>query len=573
MTFLAPTWLLALLPWAAFAGWMLVGRRRRQRVPFLALWDAPEELRRPKKGFEPPPVSLLFALLATLLATLALSRPRTSFGHAEARHVTIVLDRGATMSARSPAGEPRFTEAARALVQTLARRPESLHIDLVDVPATTSWSGAPDQLPTALAGYKRTAVDTTDDLRAALHGLTTSGPVLVITDHDLGPTAANVTAVTPSTGVRNVAITALAERAGQVMVTLTTTGATSRTLILRAGDKTVRQTVDFTAPGRRNVFLDLDTSAADVIEVALDGSDDFSADDRAYLVRGQPWPALEPRSPLPDELRRMIDVYRRLRPAGESSARLAIGRREDVKSDEPAVLLSPVDAQESARGEVRPVPHALTAGVDWAGVAQSAALATGGPPEGWTILARVGDRPILAVRDAEPRQAWVGFESRTFARTPGYVVFWTNLFDHLAPGSAGFSADALRGPVTDAKRLVPATLPSDVDPVRWPGVFQTPTGKVAFNAPPAVFDDRTSDWKARIAKLRIDPSSGVDLSPWLALVALGCVAVAAGTWERRRAVAPRTPAHLDVETLHRIESTFNADGHVHRHETLRPPRD
>src|SRR5881394_2412724 len=105
MTLLSPAWLLALLPWAAFATWMLAGRRRRQRVPFLALWDAPEEVRRPKKGFEPPPVSLLFALLTTLLATFALSRPRTSFGHAEPRRLTILLDRGATMSAKSQAGE------------------------------------------------------------------------------------------------------------------------------------------------------------------------------------------------------------------------------------------------------------------------------------------------------------------------------------------------------------------------------------------------------------------------------------------------------------------------------------
>ena len=35
----APIWLLALIPWAALAVWMLWGRRERVGVPFLALWQ------------------------------------------------------------------------------------------------------------------------------------------------------------------------------------------------------------------------------------------------------------------------------------------------------------------------------------------------------------------------------------------------------------------------------------------------------------------------------------------------------------------------------------------------------
>src|SRR4051794_41928818 len=107
MTLLSPTWLLALLPWAAFATWMLVGRRRRQRVPFLALWDAPEELRRPKKGFEPPPASLLFALLATLCATLPLPPPPASPPPPQ-RPLTILPHPRPTLSPRTPTGQPPF---------------------------------------------------------------------------------------------------------------------------------------------------------------------------------------------------------------------------------------------------------------------------------------------------------------------------------------------------------------------------------------------------------------------------------------------------------------------------------
>jgi hypothetical protein len=574
MTLLSPTWLLALLPWAAFATWMLVGRRRRQRVPFLALWNAPEEVRRPKKGFEPPPLSLLFALLATLFATLALARPRAVFAGADARRLTIVIDRGASMSARGPTGQPRFAASAEALARSLMNRKERVRLELVEVPSGGGWRGSPDQLGPAVAALRRTAVDTADELRAAVGDLAakSSDPLLVISDHDLGPPRPNVIPVTLPAAVDDAAITAVAERAGQVMVTVSTNRPSVRTLVIRSGDETARQEVRFTAPGRRNVFVDL-SAAADVIEASLEGGDDFDADDRAWLVRGRPWPILEPRSTLTDELRRMIDVYRRLRPPGESSARVAIGRPGEVKSDEPAVVLAPVEGRESSRGEIRPVPHPVTAGVDWAGISEGAALATTGPPEGWTVVARVGDRPIVAVREGDTRQAWVGFESRAFARTPGFVVFWTNVFDHVAPGNPGFTAGVLHGAVTDGTRLLPQSPPPDAEPARWPGVFQTPTGKAALNTPEVTFHAGSQDWAARIATLPPSPSPGSELGPWLALASLACVALAAATWERRRGPAPKPPAHLDVETLHLVQTTFNADGHVHRHEAVRPPHD
>src|SRR4051794_5532396 len=103
MTFLAPAWLFALVPWGAFTAWLLVGRRRRQWVPFLDLWEAPEELRKPKKGFEPPPLALVCALAATLFALLAVARPHfTPPGRAVDRGgVTVVVDRSGSMSAVS----------------------------------------------------------------------------------------------------------------------------------------------------------------------------------------------------------------------------------------------------------------------------------------------------------------------------------------------------------------------------------------------------------------------------------------------------------------------------------------
>src|SRR2546430_9942865 len=110
MSLLAPVWLFALLPWSVFAVWIWLGRRRRQWVPFLALWEAPEELRRPKKGVEPPPLGLVLALLAMLLGILGMAQPVVHRGGDRGR-MTIIVDRGASMSA-TVNGRSRFPALA-----------------------------------------------------------------------------------------------------------------------------------------------------------------------------------------------------------------------------------------------------------------------------------------------------------------------------------------------------------------------------------------------------------------------------------------------------------------------------
>src|SRR5688572_11289157 len=146
MSFLAPLWLLALVPWGALLVWVLTGRRKRERIPFLPLWDAPEELRRPpKKAIEPSPIAITLLLLATLSAIVAAAGPRPRLGQPDQRQIAILIDRGASMSTVAP----RFTQTLSTVTQHL----DTLRPQYRAVPPT-------DEQP---ANMKRTAIDTTAD--------------------------------------------------------------------------------------------------------------------------------------------------------------------------------------------------------------------------------------------------------------------------------------------------------------------------------------------------------------------------------------------------------------------------
>src|ERR671912_336797 len=102
MFFASPIWLALLLPlWAAVALWLMWSRRgERTDVPFLALWrGGGENSPREKRQFRPPPIALVAALAAALLAIVAAGRPMLPIaGAREGALVTILVDRGIKMS-------------------------------------------------------------------------------------------------------------------------------------------------------------------------------------------------------------------------------------------------------------------------------------------------------------------------------------------------------------------------------------------------------------------------------------------------------------------------------------------
>lgn len=544
MAFLSSIWLFALIPWGLFTLWMLVGRRRRQWVPFLALWDAPEEIRRPKKGFEPPPKALVLALLALLFGVLAMSQPRLGSPNQvlDRGRITIIVDRGASMSALIQS-QPRYAILAKEVGPALVAQFGLGTVDLIDAASgeithsdRSDWYGLVPQ-------WKRTALDTAPLLKTTLQRqLQRNQPTLLLSDRDLGVTSDQFLQIKPKTPVQNAGIINLANRPGQVMVTLRATFRTTRLLRVTSGAKTVEQTVTLKPNDDQNIFLDLDTSA-ETIQAFLapnaNSPDNYEADDQAWLTRRQSAPILEPRIALPEELRRVVSVYTKHRPAGDSSSKLPIARPGELKADEPGILLAPITGAEAPKGDLTTRSHPILTGIsDWHAVAASASLAASRPGEGWTNLVWQRDHPLVAVKETDARQVWIGFESREFSRTPAFVVFWTNVFDWTAGGQEAFASSPITQSTT-AERLSPPPLPN-VDSAYWPGLFQSTQGKIAFNAPPVNFAHADTDWRSRLSSLHLPPGTGVDLTPWLAVVAILCIAGAAGTWEMRRQRAKGT---------------------------------
>ena len=544
MIFLAPIWLFALIPWGALALWSMFGRRKRTWVPYLPLWDAPEEVKRPRKGFEPPPLALVLAVLAVLVGLLAMARPMWN-ARPDRGGVTIIVDRGESMSARVD-GRAIFAELASEVAPKLLETLGSGKVELVDVVGASVESTDRSSWQSPVGRWKRTALETSEALRATVRQRLERGEsVVVLSDRDLAIENDQLIQIRPRWGVHNAGIVALAQRPGQVMVTLRGSDATSRTLRVQCGDQKASRAIDLKPGADLRVFVDLNTPA-DTIEASLDGADDFDGDDRAWLVRMRAWPVIQTRTPVSDELGRMIDVYSKHRPSVEGSAVIAIARPGELKSDEVGVALAQLDASESPQGQVAARAHPILSGVDFLPLQKSAAVAARPPDEDWTRVARIGERPIVAVREGEVRQVWVGFESREFARTPGFVVFWTNLLDWIGnAGEGGFGASWVDQQLSLVRRLAPQKLPDDVDPGYWPGVFETPEGKVAANLRPITFGGGgggDANWQGRLSGLKLRGGSGINLAPWLALAALACLLIAAATWEKPRLALNRALA-------------------------------
>src|SRR5262249_1892874 len=99
VTLSSPIWLLALLPWALFTWYLLTGRHTKTPVPFLNLWQGDKSLPKLKPVLRRPPICVVGVIAALLLGVIAAAQPRISQAGIDAGPVTIIVDRGITMSA------------------------------------------------------------------------------------------------------------------------------------------------------------------------------------------------------------------------------------------------------------------------------------------------------------------------------------------------------------------------------------------------------------------------------------------------------------------------------------------
>src|SRR4029079_1670341 len=124
--------------------------------------------------------------LATLLALLGAAGPVVR-DQLRGAPITIVLDRGATMSARG-VGRPRYVEAAEALARELPRLGPLTSAELVNVPGQNVVKTDVSDWISFVPNLRRTAVDSADTLHAevARRLATNAGLVFVVSDRPLG---------------------------------------------------------------------------------------------------------------------------------------------------------------------------------------------------------------------------------------------------------------------------------------------------------------------------------------------------------------------------------------------------
>jgi hypothetical protein len=509
-------------------------------VPFLELWPAHGEGVRVRRRAAPPPVALALAILATLLALLAAGRPvvRSRWPRST---ISVVVDRGYTMSARGRQGT-RASELLNQVSGPVTQVSMSFEkFPRIFVPKSELLSSAwPPDVPTAL--------DTRDLLNATLSGLRSDAPdapVMVLTDHALSLHDDRTIVAPPMTPVRNARIVTIAARetpAAQVMVRIRGgAGFGAAKLRVASGDQLVERDVQIPESGERDEFVGLAKLGASVrADLLVD--DDLPADDTAWLAREASWPRIEARQPLPAHLQRMVDVYRKERPPGAASRRVAIvPSAGELPNEGPAVVVPRLTEAVTTGPATQPVigDHPLTRGVTWTDVGRPA-VSTDAPPAGWTPVVSDGGRVWVAAREQPVRAVWVGFDSSEWARSPAFVVFWANVFNWAGAGGDQFSAypvgsldDAAWKPVELAGLAAGWARP---EPKLWPGLYQRSDGLIrAINAPDLPIPPPPAaggDWQERLAVSSRDARQ-VELTPMLAAAAVACLALAAWTWKRR----------------------------------------
>ena len=542
MSFTASWWLLGLVPWAAVVLWLLWGRRRRVDVPFLELWKGPVEPPRERRAFQVPPLWMAAAMVAMLLAILASSRPVVRLRAVQGPHLSIIVDRGVTMSARGQSIE-RFRELINASKAPIARSFGLGPVDLVVVPGAEAMQADRSNWSALAERMAPTAVDTREAVRAAAARRLgqTGGPVIVLSDAVLSIDDDRLVQISPAKAIANVGIVLMAVRddpVGQVLVKVRN-DSSLKTAVLRItsdGKPISQEQINLPEAGAvRDYFLDVSsTDLGRVVCAQIDAKDELVADNAFWLVR-QTWPALENRTQIPVELKQVMDLYARRYPPSDGSKHVSVGSGlAALAINEPGAVVAMSTGDDSTRPvqNLRVASHPLTQAIDdWSALAAGGAMR---PPAegGWTQLVWAGDRVLVAIRTSPVRQVWAVHNQR-WATTRQFVMFWKNVFDWLGEGDASQSAGQL-GKEWSLKESADA--PKDVESGFWPGVYQRNDGAmVASNAATVtVGRAQREDWRADLARASAEYAPrvrGHNATGALLLLGLAAIVLAAATWK------------------------------------------
>jgi len=246
----------------------------------------------------------------------------------------------------------------------------------------------------------------------------------------------------------------LAVRAGrqtQAMVRLLNqSGLATAKLTIRADGKYVgSDEVALPARGEmRNYFLVVPTGVS-AVEAEVECNGASRIDHRAQAIRRAAWPIVEATSPLPAELRRMIEVYGRRRPPGDGSKRIAVLSASAVApEDQPAAIVADDSAVTTVLSNLEPlavVDSPLTKSVEWETILSRARVSSP-PPGEWQPIVAAANVTVVAVRQQPVKRVWVGFQSDEFPHRSDFVVFWSNVFDWLGDGGQSYESAASAGP-------------------------------------------------------------------------------------------------------------------------------
>lgn len=541
MAFTSPLVLLLLLPWLGTALWLMSRRRGATLdVPFVHLWPSAS----PPSGAEWRPRRLPWPVVVMLagVAAAIFAGAGAVWGGRDVRSVTLVIDRGISMSAIDVRGASRMAESVQAL--EVLQEQFGLRFDSVMVvPGGELPVASAAQLPSTLYELRPAASDTRSGLLAAIAeaGRRRGRPVVVLSDHPGLAASTNAVQVRPpATPLPNAGIAMLSAVAGpspQAMVRLAVWPVegqrTVRVVVRSAGaERSVEVVV---SGGRGEGFVDI-PEVGDVIEARLElegHPDAVAADNVAWATRRVGWPRpVISGLGLPPEVGRFIEAYADHRPRGDSSPLLTVAVADATAVPEgPGVFLAmtgeAVSIQDHPSVEVS---GKIGSSIDWPRVLRGAAIGPE-PAREWTPLVRVGGRTVVARGAGGTDRVLINFWSSEFASQADFVVLLTDIFDSFAVGGGEWVAENMGASVPRGWEPVTAAV-AKYEPS--PGVYNDATGRPhALNAASV---NAPSGWGATgdspevsLARLAVHRAGGIELRRPL-LLAATILAAAGAAW-------------------------------------------